>query len=125
MTEVTRVSRVPRRRTVLRRVAMVSLVTFALVTAFLAVQMRLGRDPALGARAVAAPPPAKTRVLQRRIVQRTVIVRVIPAAPTEGESGTSAPASSASAPARVVVTTAPAPLPAPAPAPAPVVTKSS
>jgi hypothetical protein len=86
---------------------------FCVVLAFLALQMRDGNDPAIGAGEQAAEP-------SRPVVIRRVIVRRIvedPAAPAG--AARSAPASGP-APA-----SAPAPDLAPAPAPDPVVTQAS
>jgi hypothetical protein len=104
--------------------------TFLAALAFLAGQVRDGRDAALGpAEPVAAQRPQE--VVVRRIIRRVVITEPAPraAAPASGgaapaarapapSSGGAAPA--ASAPAQ----SAPAPA-APAPAPAPLTTRSS
>lgn len=118
MTELAR-ARAPRARH--RAVAWLSLCAFLAVLATLALEMRLGRDPAVHAGAALAAPK---RVLVRRIVKRTVVVDVVPPASQGAQSGGAALAAGApSAPA----SSAPAPAPAaaaPAPAPAPV-TRSS
>jgi hypothetical protein len=92
----------------------------------LAVQLRLGHDPVLGS-GEAAPAVPPRPVLVRRVIERRVIVRVVPAAPgnsvqpTASGSGSARPAV-VSAP---VVTGSASPPPAsPAPSPAPV-TRSS
>ena len=66
-------------------VALAALATFLVVLVFLAVQMRLGRDPMLHPRPAAATAPAR-QVLVRRIEKRTVLVRVIPAEEDDGGS---------------------------------------
>jgi hypothetical protein len=101
-------------------VALGAFAAFELIALLLVVQMRLGRDPALGAARAAAPPPR--HVLVRRVVQRRVIVRLLPARDDSrpGRGGQAvvitrpapAPAAGSSA-ARV--TQAPTPAPAPAP----------
>ena len=95
---------------------------FFAAMAFLAGQVRDGRDPALGpAEPVAQKKPRV--VVVRRIVKRTVVHH--PAPRTSGGAAPASPApvtSSAPAPAQ----SAPAPAPAaPAPAPAPLTTQSS
>jgi hypothetical protein len=120
-------------------VAVGTLAVFLAALAVLSLQLRAGRDPALGPGATAAQPEPK-RVLVRRIIKRRVVVRVIPsesgatgtgggpaAAATGGgsepaPSGSTAPAS---APAQPAAPAAAAPAPAPAPAPAAPVTRSS
>ena len=108
--------------------------TFLAALAFLAGQVRDGRDAALGpAEPVAARQPQE--VVVRRIIRRVVITEPAPrtAAPATGggapASGGAAPAPSApapSAPAPAAAAPAPAPAPAaPAPAPAPLTTRSS
>jgi hypothetical protein len=106
--------------------------TFLAALAFLAGQVRDGRDAALGpAEPVAAKQPQE--VVVRRIIRRVVITEPAPraAAPAAGgtapASGGAAPAPSAPAPsAPAPAASAPAPAPAaPAPAPAPLTTRSS
>lgn len=102
-----------------------SLAAFVVVLALLVAQMRVGRDPALGARpaAVAAPAaPAARRVLVRRVIVKRIVIDEVRDAEDAG----------ATVPARTVVLVpqrtaapAPAPAPVPAPAPAPLVTKTS
>jgi hypothetical protein len=95
-----------------------SLAAFFVLLAFLAVQVRAGGDPALGAPKQAAVATAEPR---RVIIHRVIVRRVIVTDPAP------TPAPVAAAPAPVV--RAPAPVaPAPAPvrvAPAPVTTGSS
>jgi hypothetical protein len=97
-------------------VALAALAAFLVVLLLLTVQMRLGADPALKARPVAAAPPK--RILVRRIERRTILVRVVPA---ETDDHPSVAITARSAPAAP----SPAPVAAPAPAPAPIVTRSS
>jgi hypothetical protein len=87
-------------------VATAAAALFCAVLIFLALQVRAGRDPAIGA-AQAEPRP----VIVRRIIVRRVVEDDAPAA------ATSAPAAPATA--------APAAPAAPAPAPAPVVSRGS
>ena len=94
-----------------------SLALFAVVLAFLALQLKAGRDPALGA---GNPKPAK-RVLVRRVEKRVVIERVVrDGSDEESDDGAvdddAAPSSGA---------TSVAAAPAPAPVPAPITTQSS
>jgi hypothetical protein len=117
------------RRPSLRAVGAASLAAFVVVLALLVAQMRLGRDPVLGAGRAAAPiAPASRRVLVRRVIVKRIVVREIDDA---GDSGATAPVRVAVAPTRTAApapptsTPAPAPAPTPAPAPAPLVTKSS
>lgn len=115
--------RAPRRprRPGLLAVGVWSLAAFVVVLVLLVVQMRVGRDPALGARPAAALAPAPRRVLVRRVIVKRVVVDEVHDAEDAG----------ASAPQRTVVVVpqssapAPAPAAAPAPAPAPLVTKTS
>jgi hypothetical protein len=111
-----------------------SLAAFVVVLALLVVQMRVGRDPALGARPTAAAAPAPRRVLVRRVIVKRIIVDEVRDAPVAGatapsrtlvlvpqQTATPAPAPAAApAPAPAA-----APAPAPAPTPAPLVTKTS
>ncbi len=55
---------------------------FLVVLALLAVQVAAGRDPALRARAQAAPLPAR-RVLVRRLYERKVVVHLPASAPPQ------------------------------------------
>ena len=110
-----------------------SLAVFLVVLTFLALQVRSGEDPAIGA-AKAAPAAEPRRVLVRRVVRgRTVVVPAAPAVASGGGGGAvaaSAPAGGGSAPAPAAAAAAPAaaaaaPAPAPAPAPPPVVSQAS
>lgn len=119
MTEPRR-ARGPRRRD-LPAVAAVSAVAFAVVLALLAVQMRFGRDPVLGARAIAPAPLPPRRVLVRRVIVKRVVVEVV-----RDEPSAAAPApTTLVASRRTVMPMAPPPTAAPPPAPAPLVTKTS
>jgi hypothetical protein len=118
-------------------VILASVAAFLAILAFLAFQLRMGRDPAL----TKVPKPLEVKpqprqLVVRKIVRKYVITRVIPAPEpaysggpavavslpaSSGSSGSApvapsspAPVSAAPAPA------APAPVAAPAPAPAPV-----
>jgi len=102
--------------------------TFLAALAFLAGQVRDGRDAALGPAEPVAARQQPREVVVRRIIRRVVITEPAPraAAPSGGAApapaAPSAPAQSAPAPAA----SAPAPAPAaPAPAPAPLTTRSS
>jgi hypothetical protein len=100
-----------------------SLAAFVVVLALLVVQMRVGRDPALGARPAAAVAPAPRRVLVRRVIVKRVVIDEIRDAKDGGARAarrTVVVVPQGSAPAA-----APAPAPAPAAAPAPLVTKTS
>jgi hypothetical protein len=125
------------RRPSLRAVGAASLAAFVVVLALLVAQMRLGRDPVLGAGRAAAPiAPASRRVLVRRVIVKRIVVREIDDADDSGATApvrvavaptrTAAPAPTrTAAPAPPTSIPAPAPAPTPAPAPAPLVTKSS
>jgi hypothetical protein len=92
---------------------------FALVLALLAVQVRAGRDSALGAGTpvvAAAPAEPPRRIVIRRIVRTTVITHAGAGDRTPSTAAQPAPTSPAPA--------APAPV-APAAAPAPVTTRAS
>jgi hypothetical protein len=86
---------------------------FALALVLLAGRMALGRDPALGAQAAAAP--SARQVVVRRIERRVVVTRVL-----GDDDATSAPAPAPAAGGSAPARSAPAPAPAAAPAPAPV-----
>ncbi|MGZ8632929.1 MAG: hypothetical protein ACXWZZ_03615, partial [Solirubrobacteraceae bacterium] len=65
----------PRRGPGLAAVGGWSLVAFVVVLTLLVVQMRVGRDPALGAaRRAAVAAPAPRRVLVRRVIVKRVVV---------------------------------------------------
>jgi hypothetical protein len=116
------------RRPGLRAVGAASGLAFVLVLALLVAQMRLGRDPVLGARGVAATAAAPRKVLVRRVVVKRVVVDEIEDVDDGG--ATAAPASAPGAGASAAPTPGPAPpspppVSAPPPPPAPLVTKSS
>jgi hypothetical protein len=121
MTE-SRPSRPPRRPS-LRAVGLASLLVFAIVLALLVTQMRLGRDPVLGARRAAAPiAQAQRRILVRRVIVKRIVVHEVHDADDGG--ATEATRAVVVQPTQTAAP-APAPAPAPTPAPAPLVTKSS
>jgi hypothetical protein len=96
---------------------------FCLVLINLALQVRAGNDPAIGAGSQTAAAPQPRQVIVRRIIIRRIIEEDAPA-PAAG-SGTAGSSGDASAPAAGAATSsAPAPAPAPA-APAPVVSRGS
>jgi len=112
--------------------------TFLAALAFLAGQVRDGRDAALGPAEPVAARQQPREIVVRRIIRRVVITEPAPraaapatggAAPAASAPAQSAPAPSApaqSAPAPAPAASAPAPAPAaPAPAPAPLTTRSS
>ena len=110
-------------------VVLTAVAAFLVVFTLLAVQMRTGHDPALGATVASTKTPAPRRVLVHRVVERRVIVTVRPAA--EDDEGapaqSAAPASAPRPPPRRRDPPRP-PRPRPphrAPAPAPVQTRSS
>lgn len=88
-----------------------SLALFLIMLAFLALQLRAGRDPALGASVA----PAK-RVLVRREEKQVVVTRVL-----RGDDGSEAESASGGPP----VAAAPAPAPAAPAAPSPPVSTGS
>jgi hypothetical protein len=113
--------------------------TFLAALAFLAGQVRDGRDPALGPAVPVAAHQQPREIVVRKIIRRVVITDPAPrpaapaAPPPVAVTAPSAPApgapvQSAPAPAPVVSAPAPAPVvsaPAPAPARAPLTTRSS
>jgi hypothetical protein len=114
--------------------------TFLAALAFLAGQVRDGRDPALGPAVPVAAHQQPREIVVRKIIRRIVITHpaprpaasaapppvpvAAPSAPVPSAPVQSAPVQSAPAPAPVVSAPAPAP-PAPAPARAPLTTRSS
>ncbi|MCW3010991.1 MAG: hypothetical protein JWO90_1395 [Solirubrobacterales bacterium] len=102
---------------------------FCVVLLGLALQMRAGRDPALGAGPAPAPPEPRIVVL-RRVEVRRVLPRPVADANAAAAGAPTAPGSAAASgvPAASGASSAPiaAPAPAPtAPAPAPVVSRAS
>ena len=94
-----------------------SLAVFGVLFEFLAFQLSAGNDPALGAGSAEAPAPKQ----RKRIIETTVITRVVPprssAEAGAPEASQLAASSSGSAPPSPVPVAAPAPATAPAPAP--------
>jgi hypothetical protein len=99
-----------------------SLAAFVVVLALLGAQMRVGRDPALGARHAAVAAPVARRVLVRRVIVKRIVVDEV-RDPEAG--GASVPARTVALVPQRAAALAPAPVAAPAPAPAPLVTKTS
>jgi hypothetical protein len=117
-------TRAPRRPS-LRAVALASALAFVVVLALLVAQMRLGRDPVLGARATAAATPTPRRVVVRRVIVKRIVVDEIHDVDDGGATGTQVAAAAQPAPAASPPAASAPAAPAPAPAPAPLVTKSS
>jgi hypothetical protein len=113
-----------RRRRGLVPVATSALAGFLLIAAVLAIQLRIGRDPALGAPKIASVASEPRRILVRRIEERRVIVRVIsapqPVRSAPRAAGAHTAVSVARPPAAPSIAAAP-----PARPPAPIVTRSS
>jgi hypothetical protein len=107
-----RPARRPRRPSLIA-VGGASAAAFAIVLALLIVQMRLGRDPLMGARSIAQAAPR--RVLVRRVIVRRVVVEVIGGGRSSSPTSTGVVESSGA-----VSSVAPV-----APAPAPPVTRTS
>jgi hypothetical protein len=102
-------------------VAAIAGAVFCVVLIFLALQIRAGKDPALGTgQKSAATQPARQVIVRRLIVRRIVVEDGSDSRPREGATTTVA-APSGTRPAA----SAPAPAPAPARAPAPVVSRAS
>ena len=96
---------------------------FCLLLIYLALQIRAGNDPSIGA-GKQTTADAPRQVIVRRIIVRRVIEEDAPAGASTGASGASAPAPAAAQP--TASSPAPsAPAAAPAPAPAPVVSAAS
>ena len=95
---------------------------FCLMLIYLALQVRAGSDPAIG-----AEKPAETAEVPRDVlVRRVIITRVIEEPPVAAPSTQAAPVTAAVSAAAPAAVSAPAPAaPAPAPAPAPVVSSGS
>jgi len=120
------------RRRGLLTVATSALAGFLVVAAALAIQLRMGGDPALGPGPAASATTAPRRILIRRVEVRRVIVRVVPApvaalapvasAPRRGTAVTVPATPQAAAPPPAAPPTA---APPPPPPPAPLVTRSS
>jgi hypothetical protein len=106
--------------------------TFCVLLVYLALQVRAGEDPAIGAGPQAQAPAPRPVLVRRVIVRRVVEVAPKTAAgpaggvPAAGPSGGAVPSGGGSAsPAAPAPAPAAAPAAAPAPAPAPVVTRAS
>lgn len=115
----------PRKRSKLSKYPVVAgtLATFMALFGFLTYQLRTGHDPALGGQSVAAAPLTK-RVILKKIEDRIIVTRVLPAE----DDGGGATVQLASVPAQTVQSSQPVVVqsaPAPAPAPAPLVTSAS
>jgi pyruvate dehydrogenase E2 component (dihydrolipoamide acetyltransferase) len=93
---------------------------FCIALVFLALQMRAGDDPAIGAGAAQPAKPPRPVIVRRVIVRRLVEepAAAPDAAPSTGAAPSTAAAPAASAPAAAAEPAAAAPAPAPAPAPA-------
>jgi uncharacterized membrane protein YgcG len=74
MTERSQAARRGRRRDGLVHVLTASAAIFMALFAFLGVQMREGKDPALGARKVADVQAPRRRVTVRRVIEQRVVV---------------------------------------------------
>jgi hypothetical protein len=90
-------------------VATIAAALFCVVLIYLALQIRAGQDPAIGA---SEPAPAARPVVVRRIVVRRIVEQPAPATVPGGAALAPAPAGS-SAPAAAPVDVTPAPAPAP------------
>ena len=105
-------------------IAAAGVAVFLVVLTFLALQVRAGKEPAVGT-ADAEPAVQPRRVVVRRVIERRVVVRRSAAPGSAGPAasggvtpgGTPSGAPSPAAP--------PTPAPTPAPAPAPVVSRAS
>jgi hypothetical protein len=119
------------RRRGLLTVATSALAAFLVVAAALAIQLRMGGDPALGPEPVASAAAPPRKVLIRRVEVRRVIVRIVPrpvaaAGPAPGAPRRGTVVTVPAAPQAAAPTAAPpAVAPPPPPAPAPLVTRSS
>jgi hypothetical protein len=92
-------------------VATIAAALFCVVLIYLALQIRAGQDPAIGA---AEPAPAAARpVVVRRIVIRRIVEQPSPTAAAGGPVLTPAPVGSSAPVAAAPVAAAPAPAPAP------------
>lgn len=107
---------------------------FCVLLIWLALQVRAGADPAIGA-GTQAPVQQPRQIVVRRIVERRIVEEPAPAAGGAGGpaiaagAGGPAPAAGPTPAAAAPAATDPAPAasapPAPAPAPAPMVTRAS
>lgn len=94
---------------------------FCLLLIYLALQIRAGNDPSIGAGKQTATAAAPRQVIVRRIIERRVIEEDAPAGASSNGSGAAGAAPADSQP----TASSPAPAAAPAPAPAPVVSAAS
>jgi hypothetical protein len=101
-------------------VAAVAGALFCVILIYLALQMRSGNDPAVGAGTQTAAPRVPRQVVVRRVVIRTIVEDL---APTGTQPAGAAPTTRVSE--AVAAPAASAPTAAPAPAPAPVVSRGS
>jgi hypothetical protein len=113
-------------------VAAIAGALFCLVLIYLALQVRAGADPAIGAGHQAAAKPARQVIVRRVILRRIVELDPALAAGGGAASGAGGPGAapavgggSAPTPAAAPAAAAPAPAPSAAPAPAPVVSGGS
>jgi len=108
-------------------VAAIAGALFCIVLLALALQVRAGADPAIGAGQQAAAKPPRPVIVRRVILKR--IVEIVPAsgsvAPAGGDAAPAPAAGGVAAPAATPAASALAPAAAPAPAPAPVVSGGS
>lgn len=108
-------------------VAAGSVAVFMALFGFMTYELRVGHDPALGAKSASAAPAPVRRVIVKRIEDHIVVTKLLPPR-DEGDDGGSlvavapAPAAIPSSSTPVIVQRT---APAPAPAPAPVQTRTS
>jgi hypothetical protein len=95
---------------------------FCLVLIYLALQVRAGNDPAIGAGSQTAAAPQPRQVIVHRVIIRRIVEEDAPASARPAAGSGPAPAASSPAPAAPAAAAAPA---APAPAPAPAVSRGS
>lgn len=118
-TEATPAKRRPRRKPAALPVFAAMAAIFLATFAFLLFELIGGRDPALGAGALASARPERPELIIRKVIKRKVITTVVPESQSAASSGSTGgyvqgySGSTYSAPA--ATTTAPAPAPAPAP----------
>lgn len=96
---------------------------FCVVLIYLALQVRAGRDPAIGG----GQPTETAKVPRDILVRRVIITRVVEEPATAAPAGAAqvGPAAAAAPAAPAAVSAPAAPAPPPAPAPAPVVSSGS
>jgi hypothetical protein len=98
---------------------------FCLVLIYLALQVRAGNDPAIGAGSQTAAASQPRQVIVRRVIIRRIVEEDAPASARPAGGSGPAPAASAPATAAPPAPAAAPAAPAPAPAPAPVVSRGS